>query len=192
LRLDSLLADRGVEDLAVVVVDPGRNTAVGVNLLGLVDGSVNGLVQLARNGLLRADNWESVTFSRVTHPSRQQSCRKSGRRRGTWQRYPTGLFINFENAERRTVHVNGTLDDVVTKNVTVCEVLGDNGSLNRVSRGLREKIATHLGLVLLEDVALRVGLGSDRSGSGCIGGEDGGCRGEIGSNFKVGTIELWC
>ena len=56
MRLDSLLADRGVEDLAVVVVDPGRNTAVGVNLLGLVDGSVNGLVQLARNGLLRADN----------------------------------------------------------------------------------------------------------------------------------------
>lgn len=50
------MADRRVQGLVVVIVEPGANTSVLVHLLGLVDDKVGLLCDLLRDGLVLTDN----------------------------------------------------------------------------------------------------------------------------------------
>ena len=90
---------------------------------------------------------------------------------------------------RRTVKVDSALDDVVSENIAVCEVLGNNGSLGVSMQALcgRTSGQAHLWLVLLCDVG---NTGAD----GCRA-RGGGKHGRFrlfsrGCYLEVGAVKL--
>ena len=122
-RVDSL-SDTGSDSFRVVVVESCGNTSILVNLFGLGNDGVGVLVQFTRDSLVLSNDLvaDSVVnaVEKVEEPARDTLLVCLSAR---WNSFCPGEL---------TVKVDSSLDNVVTKNVAVSEVLGNDSGLRSV------------------------------------------------------------
>ena len=115
------MTDSGASDTVVVFLEFAANSSVLVDLTGLGNDSGGALVDLARNSLILSNDAVANRLVEVVEEGEE-----AGR---------DALFVCEASAKPYstliplTVKVDCSLDDMVSHDVSVGEVLGDNGGL---------------------------------------------------------------